>query len=66
MVMALAMPFMVHGLVASGQVHLAWYLTLALMVAQALFSVMINTLLTGFIAQLSGSNTSFMSLFMVG
>ena len=64
--MALVMPFMVHGLVASGHVYLAWYLTLLMMVAQGLFSVMVNTLLTGFIAQFSESDTSFMSLFMVG
>jgi len=66
MCMAFVMPFMINGLVSTGHSDIAWYLTLGLMVTHSLFSVMINTLQTGFIAQFPETNTSFMSLYMVG
>jgi len=66
MCMALVMPFMINGLVSTGYVNIAWYLTLGLMVTHSLFSVLINTLQTGFIAQFPETDTNFMSLYMVG
>jgi len=66
MVLACTLPFMIHYLVLAGLEKLAWYLTLFLLVFHSIFSVMINMLITGFIAQFPEGDTNFMALLMVG
>ena len=66
MTLACSLPFMVHYLVLAGMESFAWYLTLFLLVFHSIFSVMINMLMSGFIAQFPEGDTNFMALFMVG
>jgi len=66
MFISYSMPFMVHLLSQAGYNDLAWKLVLAELVVFAVYSAIVNALLTGFYAQFPEKKTGFVGMFFAG
>ena len=66
MIISYSMPFMVHLLSAAGYNDMAWIIVLVELTVFAVYSAMVNALLTGFYAQFPEKKTGFVAMFFAG